>query len=145
MPPENVRKPKVFWSFPGVQKWNITLRWVNLFNTILQYITCYEDLLCVTMQINWLVSIWLVANGINLCTHSDYGKTQNQKRLYSGLFSIVFHCYCCYYSIFSSLIPDVFYPSFFIYYKTALKMPIVIDSSQSDGFIQNLSLRRNLW
>ena len=29
IPPENVRKPMVFWRFQGVQKWNIGLKWVN--------------------------------------------------------------------------------------------------------------------
>ena len=29
IPSENVRKPKIFWSFQGVQKWNIELKWIK--------------------------------------------------------------------------------------------------------------------
>ena len=28
--PENVRKPKGFWRFQGVYKWNIELKWVKI-------------------------------------------------------------------------------------------------------------------
>ena len=31
MPPENVRKPKVFWRFQGVKERNISLKWVEHF------------------------------------------------------------------------------------------------------------------
>ena len=30
IPPENIRKPKVFWRFQGVQKWSTELKWFNL-------------------------------------------------------------------------------------------------------------------
>ena len=29
IPPENIRKPKVFWRFHGVQKWSTELKWFN--------------------------------------------------------------------------------------------------------------------
>ena len=29
IPPENIRKPEVFWCFQGVQKWYIGWKWVN--------------------------------------------------------------------------------------------------------------------
>ena len=30
IPPENIRKPELFWCFQGVYKWNIGWKWVNL-------------------------------------------------------------------------------------------------------------------
>ena len=33
--PKNIRKPKVFWHFKGVQRWNIGLKWVKYCRTLL--------------------------------------------------------------------------------------------------------------
>ena len=73
-PPENVRKPKVFWRFQEVQKWKIGIKWVKKVSTSkLKSRKCWNQIclyLAATSSSNFLAfSIWFKCRKQTPCSN----------------------------------------------------------------------------